>query len=297
MRAAREGIHRVASGTAPVLILGETGTGKELAARAIHRLSRRKGRFCATNAAELQAGLAASELFGRVKGAYTDAEASEGLVGAAEDGTLFLDEMGDLPKDVQPALLRLLESGHYRPVGSDAEVLGRARVVAATNVDLEAAVRAGRFRRDLLGRLRGYVEPITLPPLRQRPEDLVTWAQRFGGPEALREWSARDVERLLLHPWLEGLRELRRVCAGGPAALDSLPSGASSPSGEELTPEPSDAAAAGPLPDRAALIRALQETSGNVLAASRALHIHRRRLYRLIEEEGLDLQDFRAPEK
>lgn len=295
MVAARELVARVAALDGPVLVLGETGSGKDLAARAVHRLSGRRGSFCAANVAELRGELAASELFGRVRGAFTGATEGAGLVGTARDGTLFLDEIGDMALPVQAAILRFLEAGCYRPVGGNSEITSSARVVAATNVDLDLAVREGRFRRDLLGRLRGHSRPIELPPLRQRPEDIVAWALRLCGPSSLDAWSVAELETLLLARWPEGLRELRRTVNEGPsAALRRAPGpvgDGSSDSGAEV--EVSGRTAATVI-TRESLQAALAATRGNVRAAAEQLGVERRRVYRALEEHGLTLSTFRG---
>lgn len=163
---------RVAPSDATVLIVGETGTGKELLARAIHNRSRREGRFVATNCGSISPELVESELFGYEKGAFTGAHSrKKGLVRHAHEGTLFLDEIGDMPESAQMSLLRLLQEGKIRPVGGHDEVSVDVRIVAATHVALDEAVAAGDFREDLFYRLD--VIRMNLPPLRDRPEDIV----------------------------------------------------------------------------------------------------------------------------
>ena len=176
---ALEIVERAASTDLPVLLHGESGTGKELLAATLHRMSdRSNGSFLAVNVATLRPELAASELFGHVQGAFTDARGNRpGLLQEADGGTLFLDEIGDMPAAIQPALLRFLEDGFVRPVGSNDKRRVDVRVVCATHRDLPALIRDGVFREDLYHRLAGVV--IELPPLRDRPGDLLPLALRF----------------------------------------------------------------------------------------------------------------------
>ncbi len=209
----RRSLRRLAAGSGHVLVLGETGVGKERAARAIASSA---GPCVVQNCAELTRELARSELFGHARGAFSGAStAKAGLVDAAGGGTLFLDEIGELPLDVQGDLLRFLEDGSYRPVGSTDLRFSRARVVAATNVDLDQAVRDGEFRRDLLARLRASNTPVELPPLRDRREDVLRWADHFlreaGAERPEGAWSAGAAECLLLYSWPDNLRELRGI--------------------------------------------------------------------------------------
>ena len=208
---------RVAESDATVLILGETGTGKELLARAIHDASRRRGRpLIRVNCAALPAHLVESELFGHEKGAFTGATARrQGRFALADGGTLFLDEVGELPLDLQPKLLRALQEGEFEPVGSEGTRTVDVRVLAATNRDLRAQVREGRFREDLYYRLN--VIPLRLPPLRERGRDVELLARAF--VEALQKRHGRrvdpldagDLARLRAYPWPGNVRELRNV--------------------------------------------------------------------------------------
>ncbi len=221
--AVRERITRVAEHDVPVLIRGESGTGKELVARAIHRASRRRDQpFVSVNMAALVPSTAAAALFGHTKGAFTGAsDASSGYFGAADGGTLFLDEIGDTPSDVQPAMLRALETGEVQPLGSGRASQRDVRLLAATDADLERAVDAGRFRLPLLQRLSGY--EVSLPPLRQRRQDIPLLLLRFlreglaraGRDDRLRgpePWLAAPfVARALRAPWPGNVRELRNV--------------------------------------------------------------------------------------
>jgi len=171
-------LEAVAGSPRPILITGESGTGKELVARAIHELSGRRGSFVAVNAAGLDDTVLSDSLFGHEKGAYTGAEqVRKGLVEQASGGTLFLDEIADLEPGSQTKLLRLLQEGEYYPLGSDRVQLSRARVVAATNADLEDRQSKGSFRKDLFYRLMTHW--VALPPLRERPEDLPLLVEHF----------------------------------------------------------------------------------------------------------------------
>lgn len=175
--AVRRRLQALLASAGHVLIQGETGTGKERIARAFAVPGRP---FVPQNCAELSRDLARSELFGHARGSFSSAlTAKQGLVDTADHGVLFLDEVGELTPDVQAELLRFLEDGYYRPVGATELRRSSARLVAATNVDLDVAVRSGRFRRDLLARLRASNPPLELPPLRERREDLLAWAGEF----------------------------------------------------------------------------------------------------------------------
>jgi transcriptional regulator with GAF, ATPase, and Fis domain len=210
-------VERVAPADSVVLLLGETGTGKEMLARAIHRLSRRRDQLLVTvNCAALPASLVESELFGREKGAYTGALSRQaGRFELADRSTLFLDEIGELPLELQAKLLRVLETGEFERLGSPRTIKVDVRIVAATNRDLAAAVGGGTFRKDLYYRLGVF--PIRIPPLRERPEDVpgLVWAvatelgEKMGRridtiPKAV-------IERLQCHPWAGNVRELRNL--------------------------------------------------------------------------------------
>jgi sigma-54 dependent transcriptional regulator len=228
-------IEQIAPSAATVLVMGETGTGKEIVARHIHDLSSRAGQpFVAVNCGAFSETLVESELFGHERGAFTGAVAPKpGWFEAAHGGTLFLDEIGDLPAAVQVKLLRVLQEREVVRLGSRQPIPIDVRLVAATNVALEQAVAAGRFREDLYYRLRVAVVPI--PPLRERPGDILPLAgyflelyrQRLGvGPVAL---SPPAAARLLAHVWPGNIRELENVlhsallvCQGGQVAAEHL---------------------------------------------------------------------------
>jgi transcriptional regulator with PAS, ATPase and Fis domain len=201
---------RVASSDLPVIILGETGTGKDMLAQHLHAFSGRSGSFVAVNCAALPAGLVESTLFGHKKGAFTGATSdSPGLFLEAQGGTLFLDEIGELHATDQAKLLRALDSREIIPVGGTRRIHTDARVIAATNVDLQARIADGGFRADLYARLAGAV--VCMPPLRARRGDILVLAQRFLAqppPAVERRLSAQAAERLLLHPWPRNIREL-----------------------------------------------------------------------------------------
>jgi transcriptional regulator with GAF, ATPase, and Fis domain len=234
-------LERVAATDSSVLILGETGTGKELFARAIHSRSKRRDRpLVKVNCAAIASGLVESELFGHVKGAFTGAlQRRVGRFELADGGTLFLDEVGELPPDTQAKLLRVLQEQEFEPVGSSRTQRVDVRVIAATNRDLEEAVRAGRFRADLLYRLNVF--PIAVPPLRRRRDDipllvgffLTAFARKLG--KRLDGFARADMERLSSWAWPGNVRELQNVVeraailAEGPLArLDAIPLGPTS---------------------------------------------------------------------
>jgi transcriptional regulator with GAF, ATPase, and Fis domain len=300
----RRRVRVLAAGTGHVLVLGETGTGKERVARSIGASGRE---FVPQNCAELSRDLARSELFGHVRGAFSGATHNRtGLVEVAHDGALFLDEVGELALDVQAELLRFLEDGCYRPMGSTELRHSSARVIAATNLDLDEAVSKGTFRRDLLARLRASNRPLELPPLRERREDLYDWSLRFlrealGDEPPPVPWSAGALECLLLYPWPENLRELRGVVR---AALEGHPRWPVEPT---ALPEKLQAhrrarrllartEATAVIVDREEIQAILRRVQGNVKAAAAELHVERTRFYRLCEKLGIRIEDFRNGE-
>lgn len=213
----------------PTLILGETGTGKELFAQTVHDRSARASRsFVTLDCAALSPTLIGSQLFGHVRGAFTGADRSrEGVIAQAHGGTLFMDEIGELPLDMQASFLRVLETGRFRPVGSQKERVSDFRLVAATNKNLEEMVRLGLFRSDLLYRLRGVT--VMLPPLRERQEDLDILV-RYCLDEACREQGGCDKEisddfraTVRAYPWPGNVRELRHAVRRALAAAQDSP--------------------------------------------------------------------------
>ena len=291
----------LAAGTeASVLILGETGTGKEEVARALHRNSQRAhGPFVAVNCAAIPPDLMESELFGHIKGAFTGAVADrKGYLRQAEGGTLFLDEIGDMPPALQAKILRVLEAREFSPVGAQTVLSLDARIIAATHRDLPAAVRNGQFREDLWYRLQ--VMPISLPPLRERGEDLLMLAQHFLASEArglAKRLTAEAVEKLAQHDWPGNIRELRNTIARAvimshhewveaehisftprPQALEM--------SGWSQTSSGTLAEALQKL-EREMIMNALRESGDNRSQAARKLGLSRQQLYRKLEEHGL----------
>jgi two-component system response regulator HydG len=214
MRAVYEQIERVARTASPVLVLGETGTGKELVAMSIHAASQRAGQFVAVNCGSLSRELAGSELFGHEKGSFTGAvRRHPGFFKRADGGTLFLDELAEMPFDLQPHFLRVLETGAVLPVGSEREIEVDARIVAATNREPRKAIADKALREDLYYRLSVF--PITLPPLRERRGDVPLLVEHFlrnqAGRVGQRRFRDEDIERLSAYHWPGNVRELRHV--------------------------------------------------------------------------------------
>ncbi len=287
-------IEKVSQHTYPVLILGESGTGKELVARSIHFSGPRSNKpFSPVDCSALVPTLIESELFGYVKGAFTGAQHSkQGLFEAAGDGTLFLDEIGDLPVDLQAKLLRALQEHEVKPVGSNERVGIRARVIAATNRDLEASIRTGGFRQDLYFRLN--VVQIKLPPLRDRRVDIPllvnSFLEKFSDPaRPIHTISEDAMRRIMAYDWPGNIRELenaieRAVALGsGPILhVGDLPSNLQYTATEKL-PEGDELVPLEAL-ERRAIFRALRETAGDKLAAARLLGIGKTTLYRKLKQ-------------
>jgi DNA-binding NtrC family response regulator len=287
-------IQKVSQHMYPVLILGESGTGKELVARSIHFSGPRKNKpFAPVDCSSLVPTLIESELFGYVKGAFTGAQhTKQGLFEAAGEGTLFLDEIGDLPIDLQAKLLRALQEREIKPVGSNERIGIRARVIAATNRDLESGIRTGGFRQDLYFRLN--VVQIKLPPLRERKADIPllanTFLEKFSDPtHPIHTISEDAMRRIMAYDWPGNIRELenaieRAVALGsGPILhVGDLPSNLQYTSTEKLSEV--DELVPLEILEKRAIFRALQETSGDKLAAARLLGIGKTTLYRKLKQ-------------
>jgi DNA-binding NtrC family response regulator len=288
MERVRQRLGRMAASEAGVLLVGESGTGKEVAARAVHRASRRcGGPFVAVNCAAVPEALLESELFGHVRGAFTDARSDRpGLFAHAAGGTVFLDEIGDLPPALQPKLLRVLEERRVRPVGGDQEIAVDVRVVAATHQDLDALARDGRFRSDLYYRLN--VLRLALPPLRERGDDVLALASRFAERACLQDGRSPlgfgdDVaRRLLAYGWPGNVRELRNcmehavaLAVGDTITVDDLPDALreQAPASDPRWPPLAEV-------ERHYIDRVLDHTGGNRSVSARILGIDRRTLMR-----------------
>ncbi len=308
MQRARGEVARVAGRDMPVLVLGDSGTGKELVARALHERSGREGELIAVNCGALPKDLVESELFGHAAGAFTGAQkASPGLFASADGGTIFLDEIGEMPLAVQPKLLRALATGEIRAVGSSTTRVVDARVVAATNRDLRAEVEAERFRGDLYARLAGWT--INLPPLRRRKEDILrlaaTFLERHGAPTDLEPDAA---EALLLHRWPYNVRELEQLAAAiavrsvdaDEVLLDHLPADIAAPMAARRplegasSPPPSLTVRPDETPSPEDLLLVLHHYQGNIAHAATFFGRDRRQIYRWIERYELDVDSLRG---
>ncbi len=301
-------LERIAPSDVPILIEGESGTGKDLLARAAHAMSRRAaGPYVALNMSAIPENLAEAELFGHEKGAFTGAEqARAGFFAEADGGTLFLDEIGLLPPALQPKLLRVLQDGEYIRVGSRKRSRANVRIVAATNEDLARSVKEGRFREDLWFRLR--VVPLRLPPLRERREDVPLLVEHFVAKHALRLGrpplapDAAAMRALLDHPWPGNLRELEHaiergllLARGDAITIADLPpevappaAGAEPGSGEGRYRKARDAW------ERKFLEDVLREAGGSVARAAELAGLHRSTLYEKLTRYGLVDKDAKA---
>ena len=294
-------LSQLASTDTSVLLTGESGTGKELVARSIHRRSRRNaGPFIAVNCAALPETLLESELFGHAKGAFTDARSErKGLFVQAEGGTLFLDEIGELPLPMQSKLLRALEQRTVRPVGSEREVPFDARIVSATNRDLEAAIHDNTFREDLYYRVN--VIQLELPPLRARGGDILLIAEHFLQDFATRmnkcvtALGERVAERLLGYDWPGNVRELRNVMERAVAlsrhevvTVEDLPDKIRNHRAKQIVlggDDPTEMISLEEM-ERRYIMHVLGATGGNQTQAARILGVDRKTLYRKLKEQA-----------
>jgi DNA-binding NtrC family response regulator len=294
LAAIRDVIRAVAASTLPVLITGETGTGKEVVAAAVHRQSQRAGAFVPVNCAALPSTLVESMLFGHRKGAFTGATSDqEGAFARADGGTLFLDEVGELSLEAQPKLLRVLEDGEVTPVGANRATRVDSRLVTATNVPLEEAVSRGRFRQDLFARLAGV--QLRTPPLRDRIEDVPALFTHFlPDPLRSRPASADFVEGLLLHPWPQNVRELaklaERLCVLFPSAPRWELAMLDEPWRRRVIDRTAEAIAGTPLtgpPSREELLDLLARFDGNVSLLAKHVGRNRKQVYRWMDDLGV----------
>lgn len=287
-------VDRVADHTETVLITGETGTGKELIARTIHESSQRRSRpWVDINCAALPENLVESELFGYEKGAFSGADTSKpGLFEMADRGTLFLDEIGDLQLQTQVKLLRVLDGQPFYRLGGHRKIKVDVRIVAATNQDLEAAVKDGRFRQDLFHRLGQF--QLRVPPLRERPEDIVALAEHFLRLKApSKDFSSQAISALLSHAWPGNIRELRNLVAK--MAMESSGSDIDfSRLSAALTGEPAALRQTASMPvsnldsmEEQMIIKALERTGGQRTLAAEQLGISRRTLSRKLKEYNI----------
>jgi transcriptional regulator with AAA-type ATPase domain len=306
-----------AESTIPLLILGESGSGKELLAQAAHQLSRRGGPLVPVNCAALAEGVVAAELFGFRKGAFSGAlEDRTGLVRSADHGTLFLDEIAELSGAAQAALLRTIQEREVLPVGATRPVAVDVRLVCATHRDLHAAVEAGSFRGDLLARIDGYT--MRLPPLRERREDLgllvASLLRRLAGDKAERvSFTGRAARRLLQHRWRFNVRELQMCLAAALVSADGVidaehlklqPESLSSSSPRvgllPAQPAPAETPPQSPLPlpskeeNRSLLQELMSKHNGSIHAVARELGKDRVQIRRWVKAYGIDVHQFRS---
>jgi PAS domain S-box-containing protein len=288
-------VDRVAGHTETVLVTGETGTGKELIARTIHESSNRRRRpWVDINCAALPENLVESELFGYEKGAFSGADGSKpGLFELADKGTLFLDEIGELQLQTQVKLLRVLDGQPFYRLGGHRKIKVDVRIVAATNQDLEAAVKEGRFRQDLFHRLGQF--QLRVPPLRERPEDIVALAEHFlrlKSPN--KSFSTQAISALLSHSWPGNIRELRNLVAR--MAMESSETEIDfSKLSAALTGEPAGMRQTASMPvanldvmEEQMIIKALERTGGHRTMAAQELGISRRTLSRKLKEYNIN---------
>jgi len=291
---------KAAPGTLPVLLLGQTGTGKELAARALHGLSGRTGVFEAVNCASIPDGLFESTFYGHRRGAFTGAlDDSAGLLAACDGGTLLLDEMGELPPAAQPKLLRFLEDGLVRPVGGTRSRHVDVRVVAATNSPLVELEQEGRFRSDLFARFESLIIP--LPALNDRREDILPLVRFFAASRGFHGvgFEPDAVEALLIARWPRNIRELRSLVAhqaqmvwtaNSPEVtveVDQLPESFTGPLNERGRAPAAPILKKHTRPSREELAAAIERHQGNILRVAGHYGRDRKQIYRWMEQHGL----------
>jgi transcriptional regulator with GAF, ATPase, and Fis domain len=312
-----ERVEAIAPSSVSVVIRGETGTGKEVAASAIHRLSRRPGPFVAVNCAALPRTLVESELFGYRKGAFSGAtEDRPGLIRSADRGTLFLDEIGDLPPTAQSVLLRVLQEGEILPIGETRPIKIDIRLLVATHRDLDALVADNQFRADLLARVSGLT--LWLPPLRKRREDLGilvgTLVRRHAPARADQIAFSCDAARaLLLYDWPLNVRELEKCLMAAlvlakdrpiqllhfPSSLQSAPERPPAAHSAPAKTPPREGQAPPELSDRERqqreqILGLLQQHDGNITAVARALGKARNQIQRWIKRYRINMNSFRG---
>jgi len=307
MRKVMAQVERVASGETRICILGETGTGKELVARTLHEKSpRSSGPFITLNCAAVPAELIESELFGHEKGSFTGASTRHsGKFEQADGGTIFLDEIGDMPLAMQAKLLRVLEEGEVERVGGDKPVPVNVRVVVATHRNLEALAREGKFRQDLFHRI--FVFPLTLPPLRERKEDIPALVEHFSAQVCAQNgwkpipFTSEAISALTTYAWPGNVRELRNaverlilLATDGQVTVETV---------HAALPNTSEATASfigsGPLADRVQgferdmILAELKRCNYHITNAAKALGLERSHLYKKAEQLGIDLRTLR----
>ena len=313
MREVMAQVDRVAATETRVCIRGETGTGKELIARALHEKSpRRAGAFVSLNCAAVPAELIESELFGHEKGSFTGAAGRHiGKFELAHRGTLFLDEIGDMPLAMQAKLLRVLEEGEIERVGGDKPIQVDARVIVATHRNLEEQVRQGTFREDLYHRI--YVFPILLPPLRERREDIPVLAGHFGQQLALqnnwkpKNFSVEAMDALTQYTWPGNVRELRNVIervlllSSGDVVEAAVVKAALPPAGQTISANSNGSAALGvgtlsnrvEAFERETLLNELKRNHNHMTNTAKALGLERSHLYKKCQQLGIDVRAMR----
>jgi two-component system, NtrC family, nitrogen regulation response regulator NtrX len=310
MRRVMAQLERVAASESRVCILGETGTGKELVARTIHeRSARASGPFVTLNCAAVPAELIESELFGHEKGSFTGASGRHiGKFEQADQGTIFLDEIGDMPLNMQAKLLRVLEEGEVERIGGDKPIAVNVRVVVATHRDLEARVREEKFRQDLFHRI--YVFPLALPPLRERREDIPSLVQHFAEQVcAQNSWKPvpftdEAMEALQSYSWPGNVRELRNMVErlmllGTEGQVDLATVHMALPKNSAGAVTTATATGSGPLADRVqsfereVILAELKRSHHNMSMAAKSLGLERSHLYKKAEQLGIDLRALR----